>query len=303
MPTSLKPSVSVIVPTYKRAHLLEQTLPSYLQPQVLELIVIDDCSPDNTQEVLARMAAADPRIRVFRQPQNMGQVMAKNRAKTLARGSHIYMGDDDSVLLPGSIAALMQTAARHPASLIGASAVYMHHHETSPAAAAARRTVVHKATDVVALDQLRFRFDSVCDHVLPVAVCHACFLIETRQAALLDFDDHYKGNRYREETDFLLRYRALGHHIFFDSRAVQVNLPAAMATGGSRKSFWKTEYFIMANTLLMLKRNRAVIRRLSPGFSAPLAMAALLAQRIEGVIRRNRARGIKLLKKLNTSAA
>jgi hypothetical protein len=186
--------------------------------------------------------------------------------------------------------------------MIAASAVYMHHYETSPVAAAARRTPVRKAGEVVTLDKLRFRFDTVCDQVLEVDLCQACFLIETAQAAVLDFDDCYKGNRYREETDFLLRYRALGHRIFYDTRAVQVNLPAAVATGGSRKSFWKTEYFIMANTLQMLKRNRAVIHRLSPGFSTPVALSALLGERVEGVIRRNRARGKKLWKKLNPRA-
>lgn len=296
-------TVSVIVPTYKRAHLIEETLLTYLQENVIELIVIDDCSPDDTAAVVRRLITRDSRIRYFRQAENLSQTAAKNRGKALARGQYIYFGDDDSVLLPGSIRSLLETASQHPGSIIGASAVYMNHDETSDTLAAARRTRVQTAEQVADLKRLRFEFDCVADKVLEVPVCHASFLIETRQAARLDFDRVYRGNAYREETDFLLRSRALGQQIFLDTRAVQVNLPAAQATGGARKRFWRTEYFIMANTWLLIKRNQLIIRQLSPDFSAPAAMLALLGQRIGGVIRRNRARGRKLWKMLSAATA
>ena len=38
-----QPKVTVVVPTYKRAHLLPQTIASYLQPEVAQLVLVDDC--------------------------------------------------------------------------------------------------------------------------------------------------------------------------------------------------------------------------------------------------------------------
>ncbi|GGP20955.1 glycosyltransferase family 2 protein [Silvimonas iriomotensis] len=296
------PTVSVVIPSYKRAHLLEQTLPTYLQDHVIELILVDDCSPDNTPEVMARLMAADSRIRYLRQDRNQGQMAAKNRGKAEARGDFVYFGDDDSVLLPGAIGALLETLRQHPGSVAGAASVYMNHNETSAVAAAARRRKVQTPLEVVDLRHLRFRFDCVADRLLEIAVCPNCFMVETSQARKQDFDSVYKGNAYREETDFLLRVRAQGAPMILDTRAVQVNLPARMSTGGSRKGFWRTEYYVMANSLLMLKRNRQILRELAPGFSGATAMTSLLGERIGGVIRRNRQRGRKLWRMLSARA-
>ncbi|GGP27875.1 glycosyltransferase family 2 protein [Silvimonas amylolytica] len=296
------PTVSIVVPSYKRAHLLEQTLPTYLQEHVIELILVDDCSPDNTQEVVARLTASDSRIRYVRQDHNQGQMAAKNRGKAMARGQYIYFGDDDSVLLPGSITALLETMQSHPGSVVGTASVYMNHNETSAVAAAARRLRVQTPLEVVNLRHLHFRFDCVADRLLDVAVCPNCFMIEAGQALKQDFDSIYKGNAYREETDFMLRIRAQGVPMWLDTRAVQVNLPVKMSTGGSRKGFWRTEYFVMANSLQMIKRNRQILQQLAPGFSTTTAMTALLGERIGGVIRRNRNRGRKLWKMLSASA-
>ncbi|MBB5190797.1 glycosyltransferase involved in cell wall biosynthesis [Silvimonas terrae] len=297
-----EPTVSVVVPSYKRAHLLEQTLPTYLQEHVIELIVVDDCSPDNTPDVIAGLMKRDSRIRYLRQDRNQGQMAAKNRGKAQARGDYIYFGDDDSVLLPGSIAALLETARSHPGSVAGAAAVYMNYNETSPVAAAARRRPVQTPAEVVDLHQLRFRFDSVSDQLLTLPVCAACFLMEAGQALKQDFDSIYKGNAYREETDFLLRVAAQGVPMVMDTRAVQVNLPVKLSTGGSRKGFWRTEYYVLANSLLMIKRNRHILRQLAPGFSGATAMTSLLGERVGGVIRRNTNRGKKLWKMLTASA-
>lgn len=54
--------ISVVVPSYNRAHLLELTLPSYIQSGVGELIVVDDCSSDNTAETVQRLKERYPQI-------------------------------------------------------------------------------------------------------------------------------------------------------------------------------------------------------------------------------------------------
>lgn len=48
-------TVTVVIPSYNRAKILPKTIPTYLQPDVNELIIIDDCSSDNTEQVVKKL--------------------------------------------------------------------------------------------------------------------------------------------------------------------------------------------------------------------------------------------------------
>lgn len=70
----MKPDVSVVLVTYKRAQFLPQTLDGILGQTYsnFELLICDDTSPDNTQEVCEAYAKRDSRIRYIRNPKNLG---------------------------------------------------------------------------------------------------------------------------------------------------------------------------------------------------------------------------------------
>ena len=101
--------VSVVMPSYNRAHLLPLTIPTYLQEDVLELIIVDDCSTDNTKSIVMKLQAQYPQIRYARNERNSKQPFSKNVGIGMAKGKYIYFGDDDSILLPNSIKHLKQT--------------------------------------------------------------------------------------------------------------------------------------------------------------------------------------------------
>src|ERR1044072_1742318 len=66
------PAVSVVLPTFNRAAMLPHAIAS-VQSQTWtdwELIVVDDCSTDNTAEILRQHSIADPRLRVIRNETN-----------------------------------------------------------------------------------------------------------------------------------------------------------------------------------------------------------------------------------------
>ena len=71
--------ISVIIPTYNTALLIERTIRSVLAQsrQDFEVLIVDDCSTDDTLDVVRKIA--DTRIRVFRQPENRGPAAARNR--------------------------------------------------------------------------------------------------------------------------------------------------------------------------------------------------------------------------------
>lgn len=93
------PRVSIVIPTYNRAHFLNEAIESVRSQTVTdwELIVIDDGSIDSTSESLASLM--DPRIKVIRQD-NMGVAAARNRGAREARASLIAFLDSDDLWLP-----------------------------------------------------------------------------------------------------------------------------------------------------------------------------------------------------------
>jgi glycosyltransferase involved in cell wall biosynthesis len=104
--------VSVVIPTYNRAHLLKESLDSILRQTVpvREIIVVDDGSTDNTQEL----------VRSYGQPvilltQNRaGESAARNRGKAHASSEWIAFLDSDDVWRPTKIAKQLQYLEHHP---------------------------------------------------------------------------------------------------------------------------------------------------------------------------------------------
>lgn len=94
------PAVSVIIPTYQRAHLLPRTLDSVLRQtfQDLEVLVVDDGSTDRTPEIVEDYD--DARVRYLPQPRNAGVSAARNRGLQGARGRMIAFLDSDDEWMP-----------------------------------------------------------------------------------------------------------------------------------------------------------------------------------------------------------
>jgi glycosyltransferase involved in cell wall biosynthesis len=98
-----QPLVSVVLPTYKRAHLLAQAIRSVLDQTHanLELIVVDDNSPDDTAVVV--QSFDDPRIRYVKNDPNLKLPRALNRGFSLTRGEYLTWTSDDNLLAPTAI--------------------------------------------------------------------------------------------------------------------------------------------------------------------------------------------------------
>jgi CDP-glycerol glycerophosphotransferase len=136
------PRVSVIVPVYGVAQYLPACLDSILTPdddtrdgdprdgdtrdgdtrdgdtrdgdtrdgdeldRQIEVIAVDDASPDGSGAILDRRAAADPRLQVIHLDRNGGQGSARNLALGRARGDYVWFADGDDTLAAGALAAI-----------------------------------------------------------------------------------------------------------------------------------------------------------------------------------------------------
>lgn len=98
------PAVSIILPTFDRAHLLGRALDSVLAQSWsdFELLVVDDASRDHTREVVA--GRGDRRIRYLRLEHNVGPAAARNRGIAAARGRYFAFQDSDDEWMPAKLA-------------------------------------------------------------------------------------------------------------------------------------------------------------------------------------------------------
>lgn len=104
--------VSVVIPTYNRAHLIGETIESVLAQtyQSVEIIVVDDGSHDNTRDVVESYGSA---VR-YRYQSNAGVSAARNAGFAAARGEFIALLDSDDLWLPWKLEAQVALLRRHP---------------------------------------------------------------------------------------------------------------------------------------------------------------------------------------------
>ncbi len=109
------PLFSVVLPTYNRARMAASAVLSVLgqTEEDFELLVVDDGSTDDTQEVFARLPR-DPRLSFKRMPGNRGQHVCRNDAIRRAAGRFVTFIDSDDFYLPDRLRAFRKAAQRRP---------------------------------------------------------------------------------------------------------------------------------------------------------------------------------------------
>ncbi len=102
------PLISVIIPAYRCAGTIAQAIDSALAQDVsLEILVIDDCSPEDLTQAMAHYQD-DPRVSWLKNDHNMGAAEARNRGVALARGRYVAFLDADDVWEPGKLRRQLQ---------------------------------------------------------------------------------------------------------------------------------------------------------------------------------------------------
>ncbi|MBR4651739.1 MAG: glycosyltransferase family 2 protein [Kiritimatiellae bacterium] len=119
--------ISVVIPTYNRSEMVCACVDSVLAQEgaSFEVIVVDDCSPDDTGARMSARFGGDGRVRYMRNERNSFQTVSRNRGARVARGRHVLFLDDDNILRPGALAELLACFARHPdAGLVAPLAIH-----------------------------------------------------------------------------------------------------------------------------------------------------------------------------------
>jgi len=96
------PEISVILPTHNRSQIVTRAVKSVLNQtyKSFEIIVVDDCSRDNTGPIIKEISEEDARVKYIRTDKNIGGAAARNRGVSESQGKYIAFLDDDDEALP-----------------------------------------------------------------------------------------------------------------------------------------------------------------------------------------------------------
>jgi len=120
------PKVSVCIDAFNYADFLPKAIESVLGQTLrdLEVIIVDDCSTDDSYAVACRYAQQDHRVRVHRNPVNLGMVKNRNACLKLAQGEFVkFVHADDYLSAPDALAKLVAKLEANPAASLVACAM------------------------------------------------------------------------------------------------------------------------------------------------------------------------------------
>lgn len=113
------PLVSIGIPSYNRPEGLRKALECFTRQTYrnLEIIVSDNCSPDDPSEMARAFAAADSRVKYYRQEKNIGMTLNGHFVWGKATGKYFVLGSDDDWWAPDFVADLVVALAEEPAAV------------------------------------------------------------------------------------------------------------------------------------------------------------------------------------------
>jgi len=114
------PEISICLPVFNSAERIDRCLRAVLaqNPPSREILLVDNCSTDDTVARARRLLAGIPGTRIVVNEKNLGRIENWNRCLELATGRYVKFALVNDVMLPGSAEMLLQAARRHPGAVM-----------------------------------------------------------------------------------------------------------------------------------------------------------------------------------------
>ena len=118
--------VSVLMTSYNRENFVAEAIKSVLASTYtnFEFIICDDCSVDKTFEIEKKFAAADNRIKLYRNEKNLGDFPNRDKAASYASGKYLKYVDSDDIIEPHGLQIMLDAMHAFPEAVLGISQLY-----------------------------------------------------------------------------------------------------------------------------------------------------------------------------------
>ncbi len=265
---------SIVIPTYRRSAMLALTLPSYLLAGADEVIVVDDASGLSDADHLAALAK-EHGLRLLRLPVRVGQAAGKNEGAARAAGDWVVFGEDD-VWFPPEYAATLIAHAEDAGAPVASGAVPLVHpyllasglEEIEAAICAA--TVTRHPMDRFLRSHWPVERLPSGDVVTPLLAATAA--VHRSVFERVRFDPGYRGNAFREETDFFFSCVEAGFRTIHCPHAICGHMKVhSRATQGGSWDMSRPRYAaqMFRNNWRFLRKHEALLREARTAVGRP----------------------------------
>ena len=245
--------VSIVVATRNRSAIAYTKAQwALVQKECIEAIFVVDGAEDDTAARLSHLAETDARLRVVVLPRQSGLPGARNAGIRVATGDWVLLIDDDDTASEGMLGAMLATAQAAKASIVGAPwfnltggqdvATFIEQAPRRPGGPALERP-----------------------GIFPQQEWEECLWLPANalfRRSLFDdvhFDEGYRINFYREDTDFMVSSARAGHRVVVTSGAYTY-LRQRVGGGVERRSRLRYEYWALRNNWRFLRKHGRWLR-------------------------------------------
>ncbi len=252
--------ISIIIPTYNRADVLQKAIKSYLnQKYVDEILIIDDASTDSTEKVIEELKKNHSVIKSLKHDTNKGLAASRIDGIMKTKNDYILFGEDDVVLENDYVEKLLNCLRLHDAGIVGGRIIPVYENEDK------KDAVTRWNNSKLPLIDFRYfegNFSVKKEKDIDVPFLHAIYLANKNVYNNIELRTYYKGNEYREETDLQISVLKNGHKIVFCPGAICYHLPKSKGNNGGCHSMNKVsyEYWTIKNNNLFLKRHHQFLK-------------------------------------------
>ena len=256
IPVTSNPMVTVIIPVYGEIDYTLRCLASIAANQTqitFEVIVVDDCSPDNSAEILSHVNG----IRLLRNEQNQGFIRSCNAGATAAQGEYLYFLNNDTEVTPGWMDELVRTFEEFPGTgFAGSKLVYPDGR-------------LQEAGGIIWQDASAWNFGRYQDPLLPiynyareVDYCSGASIMVPK--VLFDelggFDEHYLP-AYCEDADLALKIRDMGYRVIYQPLSTVIHFEGVTSGTDTSKG---TKAYQIDNTKKLYERWKSRLQTHQP---------------------------------------
>ena len=203
--------VSIITPSYNSERYIAQTIESVLAQTYLnwEMIIVDDVSLDNSNEVIKNYIIKDSRLKLIKLEINSGAAIARNRAITEAKGTYIAFLDADDLWLPEKLSSQISFMKENDVALSYSS------YESIDELGISLDKIINPPTSLTYNDMLKENMIGCLTAIYDTEKLGKCYmpLIRKRQDYGLWLSILKKTDKAYKAPGILAKYRILNHSL------------------------------------------------------------------------------------------